>query len=194
MMMKNNLFTTAILLAATTLAACSDNDNNTPELPAEEGASAFVLATSVKDGEQTANVLLTAQSLNEGTVSALNNGLVNDGATEWVFYGDKYLYALTYNQGNAGTTRSYVLGDDGQMRARSAEYKVSRFTTFGIFGKYILSASTGDGLTDYADAAGNAPKMLLLTYLDVEADTATSSDSRPDKQLLRPENYRGKVE
>ena len=193
-MMKNNFFTTAILLAATTLAACSDNDNNTPELPADDGTSAFVLATSVKDGEQTANVLLTAQSLTEGTVSAVNNGLVNDGATEWVFYGDKYLYALTYNQGNAGTTRSYVLGDDGQMRARSAEYKVSRFTTFGIFGKYILSASTGDGLADYADAAGNAPKMLLLTYLDVEAETATSSDSRTDKDLLMAENYLGNGE
>ena len=127
MMTKNKFLTTAILMAAATMAACSDNDgnNDAPDAPAEETISSFVLATSVKDGEQTANVLLTAPSLTDGSVSAVNNGLVNDGATEWVFYGDKYLYALTYNQGNAGTTRSYVLDANGQLRARSAEYKVS---------------------------------------------------------------------
>ena len=196
MMTKNKFLTTAILMAAATMAACSDNDgnNDAPDVPAEETISSFVLATSVKDGEQTANVLLTAQSLTDGSVSAVNNGLVNDGATEWVFYGDKYLYALTYNQGNAGTTRSYVLDANGQMRARSAEYKVSRFTTFGIFDKYIISASTGDGLADYADAAGNVPKMLLLTYLDVEAETATASDSRTGKDALMAENYLGNGE
>ena len=196
MMTKNKFLTTAILMAAATMAACSDNDgnNDAPDVPAEETISSFVLATSVKDGEQTANVLLTAQSLTDGSVSAVNNGLVNDGATEWVFYGDKYLYALTYNQGNAGTTRSYVLDANGQMRARSAEYKVSRFTTFGIFGKYVISASTGDGLADYADAAGNLPKMLLLTYLDVEAETATASDSRTGKDALMAENYLGNGE
>lgn len=195
-MMKNNFFTTAILMAAATLAACTDNNDNNdaPDIPTEEAVGSFVLATSVKDGEQTANVLLTAPSLTDGSVSAVNNGLVNDGATEWVFYGDKYLYALTYNQGNAGTTRSYVLDASGEMRARSAEYKVSRFTTFGIFDKYILAASTGDGLADYADAAGNVPKMLLLTYLDVEAETATASDSRTNKDALMAENYLGNGE
>lgn len=170
-------------MIAVSLAACSENDdvveNGTPDVPGvTTGAEAFVLATSVTDGDKTANVLLTSQKLGGGSVSPINNGLVNDGATEWVFYGDKYLYALTYNQGNAGTTRSYVLNSDGQMKARSAEYKVTRFTSFGKYGEYILSASTGDGLAEYADANGNLPKMFLLTYLDVENETATQSDSK----------------
>lgn len=173
-------------MIAVSLAACSDSDDtvgdvtpDNPDVPGvTTGAEAFALATSLPDGEQTANVLLTSQSLTEGSVSAINNGLVNDGATEWVFYGNKYLYALTYNQGNAGTTRSYVLNSDGQMKARPAEYKVTRFTSFGKFGDYILSASTGDGLAEYADANGNLPKMFLLTYLDVEKETATQSDSK----------------
>ena len=46
-----------------------------------------------------------AEYMLKGTVSTVNNGLVNDGATQWVFYKNQYLYALTYNQGNAGTTR-----------------------------------------------------------------------------------------
>lgn len=193
-MKKNylNKISFAALMAAA-LTACSD-DNGAPEVPVTGTDSGFVLATSVKDGEQTANVLLTSQSLEEGSVSVRNNGLVNDGATEWVFYKDRYLYALTYNQGNAGTTRSYVLGEDGQVHPRSAEYKVSRFTSFGQYGKYILSASTGDGLAEYADANGNLPQMLLLTYLDVEAETAKASDSRGNKDALMAENFLGNGE
>ncbi|MGN0211326.1 MAG: DUF4374 domain-containing protein [Muribaculaceae bacterium] len=190
-----NVFSIASMALAT-LAACSDS-NDTPNVP-ESGdvatKSSFVLATSVQDGEKTANVLLTSASLDNGSVSAINNGLVNEGATEWVFFGEKYLYALTYNQGNAGTTRSFVLGTDGNVSARSAEYKVSRFTTFGIFDKYIIAASTGDGPTDFADTNGNLPKMFLLTYLDVENETATSSDSRANKANLLAENYLGNGE
>ena len=193
--MKKYLKTVSAAFIAVSLAACSDSDDNlgdvTPDTPG--GIEAFALATSLPDGEQTANVLLTSQSLTEGSVSAINNGLVNDGATEWVFYGDKYLYALTYNQGNAGTTRSYVLNSDGQMKARSAEYKVTRFTSFGKFGDYIISASTGDGLAEYADANGNLPKMFLLTYLDVENETATQSDSKK-KDNFMSENFLGNGE
>ena len=189
---------TATIIAAS-LTACSDSDNvaetDQPSSPdnVETRVEAFVLATSVTDGDKTANVLLTSGSLNDGSVSPVNNGLVNDGSTEWVFYGDKYLYALTYNQGNAGTTRSYVLNDNGEMTARSAEYKVTRFTSFGKFGDYIISASTGDGLAEYADANGNLPNMFLLTWLDVEQETATQSNSK-QKELYMSENYCGNGE
>lgn len=186
-----NVLSFAVLLAGFAMTACSDDDEN----EVQDGgalqpgaASGFVVATSVKDGDKTANVLLTSSGIEEGTVSPVNNGLVNDGATEWVFYKDRFLYALTYNQGNAGTTRSYVLGNDGQMRARSAEYKVSRFTSFGKYGKYIISSSTGDGPAGYADAEGHLPKMLLLTYIDVESETAVSSDSN-NKDAFMSENF-----
>ena len=204
-MMKKNLLNkmTAMMMMATAMTAftaCSDDDDNSNSstgdngnTPVETKAERIVLATSVIDGEKTANVLLTSTSPAEGSVSPVNNGLVNDGATEWVFYGNKYLYALTYNQGNAGTTRSYILGSDGQVKARSAEYKVTRFTTFGKYGDYIISASTGDGLAEYADANGNLPRMFLLTYLDVEKETATQSDSKNQANYMS-ENLLGNGE
>ena len=80
----------------------------------------------------TTNVLLTAESVDEGTITTLNNGLVNDGATQWVFYKDQYLYGLTYNQGNAGDTRSYILNANGELETRSQSYTVKRFKTYGI--------------------------------------------------------------
>jgi hypothetical protein len=160
----------ATALLAFSLTACSDSDEpgkggNTGS--EETATTAFVFATSVQDGDKTANVLLTGSDLDNGVISPINNGLVNDGATEWVYFNNRYLYALSYNQQNAGTTRSYTLGGDNQMAARSAEYKVSRFSSYGTYGKYIITASTGNGLSEYADAEGNLPKMFLLSYLDV---------------------------
>lgn len=183
----------AVLLSATVAIACSEDHTDLPGLPDDGAGESFVMATSVQDGDKTANLLLTSDGLAGGNVSPINNGLVNDGATEWVFYQDRYLYALTYNQGNAGTTRSYVLGKDLQAQARSTEYKVSRFTSFGQYGKYIIAASTGDGPAAYADTNGNLPKMFLLTYLDVEAETAITSDSQ-DRDAFMSENLLGNGE
>jgi hypothetical protein len=190
--MKKNLFSSLLMAAAMTTAmtACSsDDDNNIDNGTASNGE--FVFATSVTTSGETANVLMTSSTIDEGSISPVNNGLVNDGATEWIYFKNKYLYALTYNQGNAGTTRSYILGDNSQMKARSAEYKVSRFTSFGTFGDYIIASSTGDGLSEYADASGNLPKMLLLTYIDAENETSSSSDSKTNKDNLMSENFLG---
>ena len=74
------------------------------------------------------------------------------------------------------------------MKGRSAEYKVTRFTSFGKFGDSIISASRGHGLSEYADANGNLPKMFLLTYLDVENETATQSDSKKKDNFIS-ENF-----
>jgi hypothetical protein len=183
----------ATAFLALSLTACSDSDepNGNNNDTDNSATSAYIFATSVQDGDKTANVLLSGSDINSGVISPINNGLVNDGATEWVYFNNKYLYALTYNQQNAGTTRSYVLGSDNQMVARSAEYKVSRFSSYGTYGKYIITASTGNGLSEYADAEGNLPKMLLLSYLDVENETCTSSDSKANKDNLMSENFLG---
>jgi hypothetical protein len=145
----------AMAFLAVSLTACSDSDEPTNGANNGTGTTAntaFIFATSVQDGDKTANVLLSGSDIDSGVISPINNGLVNDGATEWVYFNNRYLYALTYNQQNAGTTRSYVLGSDNQPVARSAEYKVSRFSSYGTYGKYIITASTGNGLSEYADA------------------------------------------
>ena len=168
-MKKNNFLTGFFATAITGLAltACTDNE---PSLGGgTEGRGEYVIASSVTASGNTTNVLLTSETLNGGTVSTINNGLVNDGATQWVFYKDQYLYGLTYNQGNAGTTRSYFMNANYEVQARSGEYAVKRFTTYGIYDKYIMTSSTGDGPTEYADENGYLTKMFLLSYLDVAA-------------------------
>lgn len=194
--MKQSLFLGAVsALAVSAMALTSCSDNSEPDIPGgneEFKDGKFVIATSIKGSNATSYVLMTAESLDEGSLSAVNNGLVNDGASQWVFHGNDYLYALTYNQGNAGTTRSYTLGADGAINPRDMEYKISRYTSYGIYDNYIISMSTGNGQESQADANGHLPKTLLLTYLDVNGETSRSNDTSTGSYSM--ENYLGNGE
>lgn len=179
-------------IALAVLAACETNTNiPTGGTQDNDAVRPYVLATQGTFTGNTTNALVTASDLNSGVVG-MTNGLVNDGASYWVFYGDKYLYGLTYNQGNAGTTRSYVMNDDYTLMARPAEYAVRRFTTFGIYDRYIMTFSTGDGPAEWADANGFIPKSFLVSYLDVEAETYTTNNTLEEHYLS--ENFLGNGE
>lgn len=192
--MKKNFLSAGLFAAAMTgLALVSCTETEMPGDGNNNGTNGdFVVAASVTASGNTTNVLLTSKTLDEGSVSTVNNGLVNDGATQWVFYKDRYLYALTYNQGNSGTTRSYVMNSDNEVQARSGEFAVKRFTTYGIYDKYIMTSSTGDGPTEYADANGYLPKTFLLSYLDVAAETFTTNDTK--EKAYMSENFLGNGE
>lgn len=103
--MKKNLLSAVLLtsaMAGTALTSCTDTE--VPGGGNNNGTKGdFVIASSVTASSNTTNVLLTSKTLDEGSVSTINNGLVNDGASQWVFYKNRYLYGLTYNQGSAGT-------------------------------------------------------------------------------------------
>lgn len=180
----------AALAVPAALTSCSDSDE--PNGGGEsQGKGKFVFATTVKGSNATSYVLLTGDSLDEGALSPVNNGLLNDGATQWVFY-KNYLYALTYNQGNAGTTRSYILGTDGKMSARGTEYRISRFSSYGTYDNDILTMATGE-CADITDSHGYHPMMLNVTYLDVVNETSTTNHATSEHPYLM-ENFLGNGE
>ena len=95
-----------LLAAAVMLGMIACESEKTPaNRPDSDTERPYVVASQGTFSNTTTNALLTAESLDGGTIG-MEHGLVNDGASYWVFWGDKYLYGLTYNQGNAGTTRS----------------------------------------------------------------------------------------
>ena len=191
--MKKNFFLTGLFataMAGLTLTACDDD----PSIGGGDGGdddnnAEYVIAASVTASGNTTNVLVNAESLDEGTVTTINNGVVNDGATYWVFFKEQYLYALTYNQGEAGGTRSYIMDASGELKKRSAEFGVKRFTTYGIYDKYSMTSSTGDGPTEWNDENGYTPKVFLLSYLDPAAETFTTNDTQNKAYLS--ENFLG---
>lgn len=185
---KNLLFAAA---AAMVFASCSSDDDNGAVTPPANDVKPYVIAATVTMSNNSTPVLLTASSLDEGVVSPVNQGTVTDAASYWVFHGTDYLYGLAYNQGNAGLTRSFVMGDDYSIIARDKEYAVNRFTTYGIYDKYIITTSTGNGSAEWADANGYIPKMFLVSYLNTEAETYRSNVA--DKKYLA-ENFLGNGE
>lgn len=179
------------LIPVALLSACSDTDEPGIGAGPDDGNGRFVFATAVQGSNATSYVLLTGDNLDGGSLSTVNNGLLNDGATQWVFYRN-YLYALTYNQGNAGTTRSYILGNNGQMEARSTEYRISRFSSYGTYNDDIITMSTGEGPASFADAHGYRPMTLLVTYLNVLSETSRTNDTSTG--LYSMENFLGNGE
>lgn len=191
--MKKNFFLTGLFataMAGLTLTACDDDPSTGGGDGGDDDNNAeYVIAASVTASGNTTNVLVNAESLDEGTVTTINNGVVNDGATYWVFFKEQYLYALTYNQGEAGGTRSYIMDASSELKKRSAEFGVKRFTTYGIYDKYIMTSSTGDGPTEWNDENGYTPKVFLLSYLDPAAETFTTNDTQNKAYLS--ENFLG---
>lgn len=179
----------AAVIPAVTLTSCTNDEPNGENTG--DGSGKFVFATTVQGSSQTSYVLLTGDSLDEGALSTINNGLTNEGATQWVFYKD-YLYGLTYNQGNAGTTRSYILGNDGQMRPRNTEYRIDRFSSYGTYNNDIITMSTGEGPEEFADAQGHRPMTLLVTYLDVINESKRTNNTATG--LYSMENFLGNGE
>lgn len=179
------------MIPAVVFTACSENDEPGDGSASGDGNGKFVFATTVQGSNATSYVLLTGESLDNGNLSTVNNGLLNDGATQWVFYKD-FLYALTYNQGNAGTTRSYILNGNGAMQARDMEYRISRFSSYGAYNNDIITMSTGDGPDNLADSHGYKPKTLLVTYLDVYNETSRTNDTSTGAYSM--ENFLGNGE
>ena len=99
------------------------------------------------------------------------------------------MYRLVYNQGNAGVTSSYVLNTEGKVKERDNTYEIKRFTSYGIYGDYIITSSTGDLGEEYADENGYLPKGFLLSYLDVAKETFTTNTN-----TILSENYLGNGE
>lgn len=189
---RNLAFACGIMVSA---ASCSDdtpNNSNINNGNDNNSSSKYVIAASVTASGNTTNVLLTAPSLDEGTVSTKNNGLVNDGATQWIYFENKYLYGLAYNQGNAGVTTSFYLNSNNEIKKRNGEFAIRRFTTFGTYGKYIMTTSTGDGPTEWNDENGYTPKSFLISYLDAAGEIYTTNDTKNESYLS--ENFLGNGE
>ena len=182
----------AVIVPAMALSSCTDSKDE-PDQPGtdEETNGKYVFVATITGSNGTAYDLVTGTSLDEGVIPTVDNGLLNPGATQWVFH-NNYLYALTYNQGNAGTTRSYILGADGEMVARDIEYRISRFSSYGTYNDYILTMSTGDGPAALADKQGYLPKTLLITYLDVVNETSRSNNTSTGAYSM--ENFLGNGE
>jgi hypothetical protein len=199
-MKKNQLMSAlaAVLIAGSLFTSCGGDDDpvkgggtgtggedEKPDEPEKEIVSKYVVAATVGS----ASYLLTADALGEGSISAKNNGLETEAGTYWIYYQDKYLYRLVYNQGNAGVSSSYILNAEGKVEDRDMQYEIRRFTSYGTYKGFIITTSTGTLGESYADENGFEPFGFQLSYLDVAKETF-----KDNSEVIVAENYLGNGE
>ena len=166
---------TTILYACSTFIACSDDmpaagtENNGDNITA--ATSKYVIAAKTQD----ATYLVTAESLEEGTVTSVGAGTETIGGSYWVFYDDDFLFSLKYNDGEAGTGASYILNKTSGKVTEHQSYTFNRITTYGIWVENVITASTNDGNKE-TDAQGNRAKYLQFNYLNSNNGTTTTGN------------------
>ncbi len=163
--LHNTLAAALLLGGGLLLASCSKEEpaaggDNGGNGGAVTESSRYVIAATGGD----ASYLLTAESLDEGSVSARGDGTEVVGGTYWVFHGSDYVFSLAYNDGGAGTGASYYLNGSAVPTERYI-YEFNRITTYGTWGDRVITVSTGDSRE--SDAEGNIAQALLFNYLDV---------------------------
>lgn len=163
-----------------TCIVTSCDSGNDPE-PEPETKGSYVIAATGDAG----SYLLQTENAGNGTLSTAN-GLENATPTVWWVHNNKTIYGLTYAQGNPGALVSYELDANGVLKKRSLEYETPRFTTYGSYGKYLVTSSAlATGLTD---EAGNAQQGVTITLIDTE------SQIKQDAVVISTENYLGNGE
>jgi len=95
----------ALFVAATFAVSCSDTDSG----PDNRGN--FVLAVTPAASTGVADYLLTAGSLESGTVSTANNGVEQDGTYRYYVTHNHKFFSMLYGQGNPGAVTAYNIID-----------------------------------------------------------------------------------
>ena len=127
--------------------ACSDDDpvqteepNPNPEPspePNPETLTRFVIVAQA-GSDNGATYLVTSESLDEGQVTAEGNGWETQSASNWIYYGERYLFGFQYNDGSNGTGFSFKLDNNGLI-TEDRQYTFNRTTTYGTWGDNVIT-------------------------------------------------------
>lgn len=143
--------------------------------------------TSFRSPQEVLPNLLTAESLDEGKISVIENGKeFQDQISYWIFYDQNYFFGIKYNDGSQGTGGCYYL-DANNVPQKKYTYTFNRFTTYGTWGDNVITVSTGD--TKQTDNQGNAAQGFLFNYLNAKDGTTSTN-----QQDILAENFLGNGE
>lgn len=177
----------AALATCAFFTSCSSDDDPEPTPPPGEAAagSAYVVIGTASDMGSTSSYVLTTGSLNEGEISTVNNGYATaySSATTWLFYGNEYVYSLSYNYGDAAGTSAFYLDGNGNIQKRPKQNNILNFTSYGIYGNKIIMADASSA-TDTEDAHGNKAYGTFFSIIDVD-------DESTDIKTLITEDFLG---
>ncbi|SDZ89524.1 DUF4374 domain-containing protein [Pedobacter hartonius] len=103
--MKTNFTKVLIMLAFTAALASCSKKNNADTIAADPGN--YILAVTPTSLTGVADYLLTASDLEKGTISAVGNGIEQDGSYRYYVTANDKFFSMLYGQGNPGAVTTY---------------------------------------------------------------------------------------
>ena len=115
---------------------CSDSDDpvtpgnepGNPDEPSTEAVSRYVIAAQ-SGGDNGGTYLVTTDNLDSGTLTTVGNGLETESGSNWIHYGEKYLFNFQYNDGAQGTGFAYALDAKTGNAYEARRYTATRNRT-----------------------------------------------------------------
>ena len=103
----------SLLAAAILFGSCSKSESSGGE--STDGGSKYIVAVTPIASTGVADYLVTANSLDEGTVSILGNGIEQDGTYRYYLTTNNKFFSFLYGQGNPGAVTAYNL-TEGKLK------------------------------------------------------------------------------
>ncbi|MFR9669580.1 MAG: DUF4374 domain-containing protein [Rikenellaceae bacterium] len=192
--MKNLTLSLVAALALFTTACTVDDSIDLGDglVALEDMRFAITTQTTSASTGDTVMVLLTSETLDDGSISVVGNGTeLSTEASEWSHSLDnKYFYSIKDNGSTDATdvVQYYLEASSGMMKAKR-QYSAAAYHTWGMWGdKFATTRNMSSSLdTDFVTVTGNSDGSVvdvsadyyaaisLTSYCEAEAITATTS-------------------
>lgn len=155
-MKKKNFYYALFAISMFTGFSSCDNDGTDIPKPENSKKGAYVIAASSEESDY----LLQSERIDNGTVTALGNGIESSGNRNWVFHKNA-AYSFLYSNGDPGKATAYALDTNGVLKQKSELNLTVSITTRGFFDDYIVLANSTRSITDargtfyFVDAVNN---------------------------------------
>jgi hypothetical protein len=114
------------------------------EPPVVAAESRYIIASTPLASDGVADYLLTAESLTEGTVSTLGNGVEQDGTYRYYVTHNNKFFSMLYGQGNPGAVTTYELDANGSL-VKKSDFQSETVQAFGPMDDDIVMVKISRG-------------------------------------------------
>lgn len=144
--MKKTIYAVIVGFVAVFAACKKDGSSSGPIDPNSPDKGRFVVAAYSLANTAQADYLLTAPTLDSGTLSITGNGLEQDGTYRYYTTSGNLFFSMLYGQGNPGAVTIYDLNDRSKLQKLS-NFQSETVHAFAPVNKDILMVKAGRSTT-----------------------------------------------
>ncbi|CAM3817585.1 DUF4374 domain-containing protein [Sphingobacterium prati] len=135
----------SVLAAAILITSCSKSENPNPVDPdPTPGVGKYIVAVTPIASTGVADYLVTSNSLDDGKVSIIGNGIEQDGTWRYYLSTNNKFFSFLYGQGNPGAVTAYNL-ENGKLK-KLTNFQSETVAAFAAVNDDVLMAKMSRNL------------------------------------------------